>query len=213
MAMAQDPNSQSQYNQGYSGYTPPQTASNQQYGYGQQSGYQAGDQASGYQEYSGSYQQSAYGQQQQQQQQYGTYQPPQSATRGTGAQGSTSTGLNARNEAVFSYLLGWFSGLIFFFIERKNRFVRFHAAQSFITFGGIFIVYVVLRLLGGIPIIGFLLSPILGVVTFIVLALGFLTWLFLMFQAYRGKNFRLPIVSSYADSLVYRFSPKRKGTI
>lgn len=207
--MAQDPNSQSQYNQGYGGYTAPQTGSNQQYGYGQQSGYQADDQDSGYQGPSGSYQQSAYGQQQQQQQQYGSYQPPQSATRGGGAHDSTSTGLNARNEAVFSYLLGWFSGLIFFLIERRNRFVRFHAAQSFITFGVIFIVYVVLRLLGGIPLIGFLLSPILGVVTFIVLTLAFLTWLFLMFQAYRGNYFRLPIVSSYADSLVDRFSPKR----
>src|SRR5205823_7398634 len=169
------------------------------------------EQSSGYQGSSGSYQQSTYGQQQQQQ--YGSYQPPQSATRGTGAQGSTSTGLNARNEAVFSYLLGWFSGLIFFFIERKNRFVRFHAAQSFITFGAIFIVDLVLRLLGGIPIIGFLLSPILGVVTFILIPLTILIWLFLMFQAYRGNYFRLPIVSSYADSLVDRFSPKKKSTI
>src|SRR6266700_4125286 len=206
--MAQDPNSQSQYGQGYSGYTAPQTGNNQQYGYGQQSGSQVDDQASGYQEYSGSNQQSAYGQQQQQQQQYGTYQPPQSATRargGGGAHDATSTGLNARNEAVFSYLLGWFSGLIFFFIERKNRFVRFHAAQSFITFGILFIVDLVLRLLGGIPILGFLLSPILGLMNFILIALGILLWLFLMFQAYRGKNFRLPIVSNYADSLVNRF--------
>ncbi len=211
--MAQDPNSQSQYNQGYSGYTPPQTSGNQQHGYGQQSGYQPDDQSSGYQGSPGSYQQSSYGQQQQQQ--YGSYQAPQSATRarGGGAHDSTSTGLNARNEAVFSYLLGWFSGLIFFFIERKNRFVRFHAAQSFITFGAIFIVDLVLRLLGGIPIIGFLLSPILGVVTFILIPLTILIWLFLMFQAYRGNYFRLPIVSSYADSLVDRFSPKKKSTI
>src|SRR6266487_4188426 len=180
--MAQDPNSQSQYGQGYSGYTAPQTGNNQQY---------------------------AYGQQQQQQQQYGTYQPPQSATRARegGVHDATSTGLNARNEAVFSYVLGWFSGLIFFFIERKNRFVRFHAAQSFITFGILFIVDLVLRLLGGIPILGFLLSPILGLMNFILIALGILLWLFLMFQAYRGKNFRLPIVSNYADSLVNRFSP------
>src|SRR6266571_177259 len=208
--MAQDPNSQSQYGQGYSGYTAPQTGNNQQYGYGQQSGSQVDDQASGYQEYSGSNQQSAYGQQQQQQQQYGTYQPPQSATRARegGVHDATSTGLNARNEAVFSYVLGWFSGLIFFFIERKNRFVRFHAAQSFITFGILFIVDLVLRLLGGIPILGFLLSPILGLMNFILIALTIL-----MFQAYRGNYFRLPIVSSYADSLVDRFSPKKKSTI
>src|SRR5205823_12850725 len=79
--MAQDPNQQSQYNQGYAGYTPPQPINNQQYASGQQNNYSADDQ------YSGSYQQSAYGQQQQQQQQqqYGTYQPPQSVTGSTTA--------------------------------------------------------------------------------------------------------------------------------
>src|SRR6266571_6346011 len=210
--MAQDPNSQSQYGQGYSGYTAPQTGNNQQYGYGQQSGSQVDDQASGYQEYSGSNQQSAYGQQQQQQQQYGTYQPPQSATRARegGVHDATSTGLNARNEAVFSYVLGWFSGLIFFFIERKNRFVRFHAAQSFIFFGIVSVVYIVIRLLSIIPLLGFLLSPVLGCATLILLIPAALIWVLLMIQAYRGVTIRLPIVSGYAESLVTRFSPKKK---
>jgi len=202
--MAQDPNQQSQYNRGYGGYTSP-SGNDTSSSYGQQS-----DQYPGYQ---GSYQQSAYGQQQQQQQQYGTYQPPQSAARGSSAHDSTSTGLNARNEAVFSYLIGWLSGLVFFLIERKNRFVRFHAAQSFIFFGAVFIIYVILRLIALIPLLGFLLGPILGVVTFIVLALAFLIWLFMMFQAYRGVYFRLPIVSGYAENLVDRFSPKRKSAI
>ena len=81
---------------------------------------------------------------------------------------------------------------------------------SFIFFGAVFIIYVILRLIALIPLLGFLLGPILGVVTFIVLALAFLIWLFMMFQAYRGVYFRLPFVSGYADRLVDRFTSKKK---
>ena len=196
--MGQDPNQQSQYGQGYGGYTQPprpsDTFDSQQYGQQQ-----------------GSYQQSSYGQQQQQQS--GTYQPPGSAARGTGAHDPTSTGLNGRTEALLSYVLGWFSGLIFFVIERKNRFVRFHAAQSFIFFGIVSVVYIVIRLLSIIPVLGFLLSPVLGCATLILLIPAALIWVLLMIQAYRGVTIRLPIVSGYAESLVTRFSPKKKTTI
>ena len=193
--MGQDPNQQSQYGRGYGGYTQPprpsDTFDSQQYGQQQ-----------------GSYQQSSYGQQQQQQS--GTYQPPGSAARGTGAHDPTSTGLNARTEALLSYVLGWFSGLIFFVIERKNRFVRFHAAQSFIFFGIVSVVYIVIRLLSIIPVLGFLLSPVLGCATLILLIPAALIWVLLMIQAYRGVNFRLPIISGYADSLIDRFTSKKK---
>ncbi|MFL5696975.1 MAG: DUF4870 domain-containing protein [Ktedonobacteraceae bacterium] len=196
--MGQDPNQQSQYGRGYGGYTQPprpsDTFDSQQYGQQQ-----------------GSSQQSSYGQQQQQQS--GTYQPPGSAARGTGAHDPTSTGLNGRTEALLSYVLGWFSGLIFFVIERKNRFVRFHAAQSFIFFGIVSVVYIVIRLLSIIPVLGFLLSPVLGCATLILLIPAALIWVLLMIQAYRGVTIRLPIVSGYAESLVTRFSPKKKSTI
>ena len=194
--MGQDPNQQSQYGRGYGGYTQPprpsDTFDSQQYGQQQ-----------------GSYQQSSYGQQQQQQQS-GTYQPPGSAARGTGAHDPTSTGLNGRTEALLSYVLGWFSGLIFFVIERKNRFVRFHAAQSFIFFGIVSVVYIVIRLLSIIPVLGFLLNPVLGCATLILLIPAALIWVLLMIQAYRGVNFRLPIISGYADSLIDRFTSKKK---
>jgi uncharacterized membrane protein len=209
--MAQDPNQQSQYSSGYSGPTaqPGNAAGNQQFG--QQSGYQQGS----YDD-----QQSYYGQQQQQQQ-YGSYQPPLSAAEGRSAHDPTSTGLSGRTEALLSYLLGWVSGLIFFLIERKNRFVRFHAAQSFVFFGFVFVVFFALRLIGYlvsiIPFVGgflgFFLNPVLGFLTFVVLVPAGLIWLFLMLQAYRGATVRLPFFGNYAESLVERFTRKRKSTI
>jgi uncharacterized membrane protein len=212
--MAQDPNQQGQYSSGYGGYTaqPGSTAGNQQFG--QQSGYQQG---------SYNDQQSYYGQQQQQQQQqqYGSYQPPLSAADGRSAHDPTSTGLSGRTEALLSYLLGWVSGLIFFVIERKNRFVRFHAAQSIVFTGFVFVVYLVLRLIGYlvgiIPflggLLGFVVNPVLACLTFVVLIPAGLIWLFLMIQSYRGVTVRLPFFGNYAESLVERFTRKRKSTI
>ena len=72
----------------------------------------------------GSFQQQTYGQQGQQysQQTYSdaTYQPPSSA-QGSSPYDPTSTGMQAKTEALVSYLFGWVSGMVFLIIERKNR--------------------------------------------------------------------------------------------
>ena len=44
---------------------------------------------------------------------------------------------------LLCYSLGWVTGLIFLLID-KRPFVRFHAAQSLVVFGGLHIVYYIL---------------------------------------------------------------------
>ena len=44
---------------------------------------------------------------------------------------------------LLCYVGGWVTGLIFFLID-KRPFVRFHAAQSIVVFGGLHIVYIIL---------------------------------------------------------------------
>ena len=39
-----------------------------------------------------------------------------------------------------SYLLGFVTGIIMLLVEKQSRFVRFHAMQSTILFGGLFVV-------------------------------------------------------------------------
>src|ERR1700735_3801578 len=51
--------------------------------------------------------------------------------------------------ASLSYLLGWVTGLIFYFID-KRPFVRFHAAQSIVVFGGIAVIFIVLNMFVGL---------------------------------------------------------------
>jgi uncharacterized membrane protein len=146
---------------------------------------------------------SGYGQQQtgydQQQQQQTYYQPPASATqrqRSSSTSTSSSTmKMDPNRAALFSYALGWLSGLVFLFMERKNSFVRFSAAQSILFFGGITIIRILFGILSAIPILGpLILAPILGFLTTIITIIAVVAWIFLMYQAYRGVKVKIPIV-------------------
>jgi uncharacterized membrane protein len=106
----------------------------------------------------------------------------------------TSMGLEQNVAGLMCYVLGWVSGLIFILIEKDNRFVRFHAAQSLVLFGSISILFV---LLPAVPFLGVLLAPFLGLLS---LAL----WIAMMILAYQNQEKRLPVVADLADKLLSR---------
>jgi uncharacterized membrane protein len=105
----------------------------------------------------------------------------------------TSTGFSANVAAAASYFLGFVTGIVFLLTERENRFVRFHAMQSTLVFLGIVAIDVLLQL---VPFIGAL------VVIFIVLPASAVLWLVLMFKAYQGEEFSLPVVGRMAAERV-----------
>ena len=104
----------------------------------------------------------------------------------------TGMGLEQNVAGMLCYLAGWITGLIFFLMEKENRFVRFHAMQSLITFAGITVLYLVL---GFIPIVGWILVPLLGLAQ-----LGL--WVLLMVKAYQGESFKLPVVGDIAEKQI-----------
>ncbi|OUJ18388.1 Tic20 family membrane protein implicated in protein translocation [Methanonatronarchaeum thermophilum] len=114
----------------------------------------------------------------------------------------TSTGLSPNIAGALSYLFGFITGILFYFIEKDNEFVRYHAVQSIVVFGGLFVVYVVLGIVGTALTIGFLGSIIGLLVWLFMLVLGllsFVLWLYLMYKAYKGEKTRLPVVSQWTD--------------
>lgn len=108
-----------------------------------------------------------------------------------GTSESTTTGLASNVAGLLCYVAGWVSGLIFFLIEDKNRWVRFHAAQSIIVFGTVTVAGIIL---GFIPVIGGALSTIVSII-------GFILWIVLMVWAYRGEKYKLAWAGDIAEKM------------
>ncbi|OGD62964.1 hypothetical protein A2160_04335 [Candidatus Beckwithbacteria bacterium RBG_13_42_9] len=106
------------------------------------------------------------------------------ATENKVATKKTVTGLPENTEAALTYVLGWVTGLVFLLLEKDNKKIRFHAMQSLVTFG-------VLTLASLVPFIGWILSPLVALVAFIL-------WLVLIIKAYQGEMFELPVVGEFA---------------
>jgi uncharacterized membrane protein len=149
----------------YPQYTPP--GGYQQYGY--QQPYSSGQQQYEYQQsYSTQY------------------------TGNVGPYETTSLGMKARTAGLLCYLFGWVTGLIFFLLERENRFVRFHAMQSILFFG-------ILSILGAVfshlPFFFGLIGGAIGLVMFI-------GWIVMMVKAHRGEYYKLPLFGDLAERLI-----------
>ena len=136
--------------------------------------------------------------------------PPQ----GTGQK--TAVGLEPNIAAALSYI--WIVGVIFFIMEKENRFVRFHALQS-IMYGVLWFVLVIVLM-----IVNVLLMVIVGVAAgaagdaggifgVLVSLISMLVWLIFPLvylgtlilaavKAYQGKTFKLPIIGKMAENIV-----------
>lgn len=115
---------------------------------------------------------------------------------------ATSTGMDENVAGALCYLLGWVTGLIFYFID-KRPFVRFHAAQSIVVFGGLHILSIILGMFFGFSILthgaggfslGFGLMSIINLLTFVL-------WVFLMIKAFQHEKFRVPVAADLADQI------------
>lgn len=121
----------------------------------------------------------------------------QEAPRSESPPSETSIGLKENLAGGLCYVFGWISGLVFLFIEQKNAFVRFHAWQSLLTFGGLSVIAV---FSGWLPILGGLIVPVVSLLTFVL-------WIVLMIKAFQGERYRLPIVGEIAEDWTNRNRP------
>lgn len=119
--------------------------------------------------------------------------------------GPTSLTFDSHTAAGVSYLFWWISGLVVYFNEHDDRFVRFHAAQSILftsvlTVCGVFALMISQLLtdittMTGIPIYA-TIGRWEGVLAWLVI-LG--VWFAAMVAAWSGHYLRLPYIASYAD--------------
>ena len=110
----------------------------------------------------------------------------------------TSMGLTENVAGLLCYVLGWISGLVLLLIEQENKFVRFHAIQSIVTFGSITVVSIALSILGLIPFLG----TVFNIANWIIGVLAFVLWIVLMVKAFQGTKYKLPRAGDFAEKRV-----------
>jgi len=128
-------------------------------------------------------------------------QPQTGGTVAQPTQGAQS-GMSENVAGFLCYLVGWVTGIIFFLID-KRPFVRFHAAQSIVVFGGLHIINIIVGIIfgagmmmrGGFGTFGFgaALYSLIGLVSFVL-------WILLMVKAYQHEKFEVPIAAGIAKS-------------
>ncbi|MBA7602709.1 hypothetical protein ES703_09805 [subsurface metagenome] len=106
--------------------------------------------------------------------------------------GGSTTGLEPNIAGLLCYLGGWITGIVFLVLEKKNKFVRFHALQSIVTFG---VLTVASGLLSWIPFFGGFFNAIIGILAFIL-------WILLMVKAYQGELYKVPVAGHVAEGIL-----------
>jgi uncharacterized membrane protein len=127
----------------------------------------------------------------------------------------SSIGLAPNVAGAISYI--WIVGLVFFFIEKENKFIRFHAMQSVLYGAGWTVVMIVLAIVS--MIIGIIFGVAAtaageagGCVVLVVQLISMLIWLIipliylagLIFgavKAYQGAIFKFPIIGNMAEKI------------
>lgn len=108
---------------------------------------------------------------------------------------ASSTNLDPKVAGLLCYALSFVTGIIFLVIEKKSRFVKFHAMQSIIVFGILTIANIIFS---RIPFIGWIGSLLIGLLYFVL-------WIVLMLMALQGRWFKLPFIGDFAEQQANNF--------
>lgn len=125
-------------------------------------------------------------------------------------------GMDPKIAAAISYI--WIVGVIFFILEKENKFVRFHALQSILFGVANTVLLILLGILafvltfvfgiGGAMVGGAmesLVGLLIGLVWLLFWVIGLLMFAGLIFaavKAYQGQKFKLPIIGNIAENMV-----------
>lgn len=123
---------------------------------------------------------------------------------------STSTGLPS-NVAAALACIPLIGGIIFYVLEKQDKFVRFYAMQS-IIFGGAWIVFTIIwqvlfGILAHIPAIGWMFALILWLIWAIWSIGAVIVWVIAMIKAFSGVRWDIPYIGPIARNQVDGTTP------
>ena len=101
-------------------------------------------------------------------------------------------GLPPNVAAALSYVAGFVTGVIFFVLEKDNRFVKFHAMQSIL----LSVAFLILSIaVGFVPLFR-------GGLYGLVQIAYFICWILAIVKAAQSQYFKFPVVGDWAEKQI-----------
>jgi uncharacterized membrane protein len=110
---------------------------------------------------------------------------------------AASTGGMTDNVAGLLAYVTIIPSVIFLVLEpyNKNRFIRFHSFQNIFFCVAWFVLWIALSIIAQVPVLGWMtliIWPLIGLG-------GLILWIVLIFKAYQGQMFKLPVIGDMAE--------------
>jgi uncharacterized membrane protein len=107
-----------------------------------------------------------------------------------GGKTSKYTNLEPNVAGALAYIIAPFTGILFYILEKDDKFVRFHAFQSILFGVASYLIWLIASSML-VVLIGFILVPLVSIGIFIYYAL-------LMWKAYNNEMYELPFLGKIA---------------
>ena len=114
----------------------------------------------------------------------------------------SSLGLPSRTAVILAYSGWWVTGAIFWFLERRDSVVRYHAAQAVVVFGAAALLIAVFSLLAAasLSFLPVLFGPFAGAAALTWVA-GVVLWAVTMWKVASGDEWRIPAAAPWIERL------------
>lgn len=104
-----------------------------------------------------------------------------------------------------AYILLIFSGIAVLLLRKNDAYAKFHAMQSILLTVALIILSVAITVIaaiaGKVPFIGAFVGVMLFVAGALINLGVFLLWLYLMWKAYTGERFMLPLIGPESEKM------------
>jgi uncharacterized membrane protein len=122
----------------------------------------------------------------------------------------SDTGLPSNVAAGICAIFHLLGGIVFYFIEKKDQFVRHWAIQT-IYFGGVWIAaFFAIAILSMVfthaPFVGWMFYLLFGLVHFAVWLGGLVLWIIGIVKAFQGEKWEYPITSELGKRILPNLS-------
>ena len=111
----------------------------------------------------------------------------------------SALGLDVNITVLIGYIIG-IVALALIFIEKDNKFVRFHAFQSALYWAAVFVTYIALIFVMGF--LAFFSSALASLLSLLIFLFGLAVLggvIFLAIKSYQGEMIKLPVIGEMAE--------------